>query len=124
MWSSRIVPIEFLGVSSRRLPLSSSSGIVEIVPAWVDDPESPGGADVDGDDMDMTLECIRGPKRSERGEGSFRSRGGSSVGRVVVKSNTFRSPDEAKITPATTVAAQGTQRLLNALQRTIAIGRT
>ena len=55
--SSSIVPIEVLGVSSRRLPLSSSSGIEEIVPA-LDDVTSPGGVDADGDvgAIDITVE--------------------------------------------------------------------
>ena len=55
--------MEVLGVSSRKLPLSSSSGNVEIVPA-LNDVASPGGADADGDvgEMDITVECARREK--------------------------------------------------------------
>lgn len=55
---------------------------------------------------------------------SLLSRCGNRLGRVIVKTNTFRNPDDAKTTSEKTVAAQGTVFPVNVIQRVIAMGST
>ena len=57
-------------------------------------------------------------------EFSLLCRCGNNRGRVSVKRITFRYPDEAKITSAKTVAAQGTWWPVKLSQRVTAIGKT